>query len=80
MAPATEECLIADDSVFRKDLYVFDVIYNPEETLLLKKAKVAGCETQNGLNMLLYQGAASFELWTGEKMPVDVIKHEYFHR
>lgn len=80
MAPKTDRCIITDDSVFRKELYVYDVIYNPEETLLLKKAKAAGCETQNGLNMLLYQGAAAFELWTGEEMPVDIIKQKYFQR
>lgn len=80
MAPNTERCIITDDSVFRKDLIVFDVIYNPEETLLLKKAKAAGCAVSNGLNMLLYQGAASFELWTGREMPVDIIKEKYFKR
>jgi len=80
MAPREDRCIITDDSVFHKDLYVFDVIYNPEETLLLKKAKAAGCETQNGLNMLLYQGAASFELWTGREMPIDLIKEKYFRR
>jgi len=80
MAPNTDRCIIQDDSVFHKDLFVFDVIYNPEETLLLKKAKAAGCQTANGLYMLLYQGAASFELWTGQKMPVDIIKEKYFKR
>ena len=80
MAPRTDRCIITDDSVFRKDLFVFDVIYNPEETLLLKKAKAVGCQTANGLNMLLYQGAASFELWTGCEMPVDIIKEKYFKR
>ena len=80
MAPKTDRCIITDDSVFRKDLFVFDVIYNPEETLFLKKAKAAGCQTLNGLNMLLYQGAESFELWTGKEMPVDIIKEKYFSR
>lgn len=80
MAPKTDRCVITDDSVFREDLFVFDVIYNPEETLLLKKAKSAGCKTSNGLHMLLYQGAASFELWTGKKMPVEIIKEKYFSR
>lgn len=80
MAPNTDRCIITDDTMLREDLFVFDVIYNPEETLLLKKAKKAGCKTANGLNMLLYQGAASFELWTGEKMPVDIIKEKYFSR
>ena len=79
MAPNTDRCIITDDSVFRKDLIVFDVIYNPEETLLLKKAKAAGCAVSNGLNMLLYQGAASFRLWTGQEMPVDIIREKYGH-
>lgn len=80
MAPDVDRCIITDDSLFREELYVYDVIYNPEETLLLKKAKAAGCQTQNGLNMLLYQGAAAFELWTGKEMPVQVIKEKYFQR
>lgn len=80
MAPNTDRCIITDDSVFREDLIVFDVIYNPEETLLLKKARAAGCSVSNGLNMLLYQGAASFELWTGKEMPVQIIKEKYFRR
>ena len=78
MAPNADRCIITDDSIFRKDLYVFDVIYNPKETLFLKKARLAGCAAANGLNMLLYQGAASFELWTGREMPVDIIKEKYF--
>lgn len=80
MAPNTDRSIITDESVFRRDLFVFDVIYNPEETLLLKMAKAAGCKTLNGLNMLLYQGAAAFELWTGRKMPVEIIKEKYFTR
>lgn len=80
MAPDVEKCLIMDDSMFHKDLYVYDAIYNPEETLLLKKAKAAGCDTQNGLDMLLYQGAAAFELWTGMEMPVEIMKQKYFKR
>lgn len=78
MAPNVDQCIIEDERIFRKGLYVYDVIYNPRETLLLKKAKEAGCRTQNGLNMLLYQGAAAFELWTGRQMPVDVIREKFF--
>lgn len=78
MAPNTEKSLITDLSLFHKDLFVFDVIYNPSETKLLKDAKAAGCQSANGLLMLLYQGAASFELWTGQKMPVELIKEKYF--
>ncbi len=52
---------------------VMDIVYAPLETRMLKEAKVAGCRTIDGLKMLLYQGAAQFELWTGRKAPVDVM-------
>lgn len=80
MAPNTDHCLIGDMDCFYEGLMVFDVIYNPEETRLLKMAKEAGCYTANGLYMLLYQGAAAFEIWTGKKMPVSKIKELYFDR
>jgi shikimate dehydrogenase len=78
MAPNTDVSLITDSSIFHKDLVVSDIIYNPKETTLLKLAKEAGCQTFNGLYMLLYQGAEAFKLWTGEDMPVDAIKKAYF--
>ena len=78
MAPKTENTIITDTTMFHKDLFVFDVIYNPQETRLLREAKEAGCKTGNGMYMLLYQGAASFKLWTGEDMPVEIIKEKYF--
>lgn len=78
MAPNVDACVIPDISFFHKDLMVFDVIYNPKETKLMKMAKQAGCRVANGLYMLLYQGAAAFEIWTGQKMPVDSIKQKYF--
>lgn len=78
MAPNTDATLIPDPSFFHKNLFVFDVIYNPAKTRLLKDAEASGCQTSNGLFMLLYQGAASFELWTGQKMPVQLIKDKYF--
>ena len=78
MAPNVDRTIITDTSMFHKDLFVFDVIYNPQETRLLREAKEAGCKTGNGMYMLLYQGAASFKLWTGEDMPVEIIKEKYF--
>jgi shikimate dehydrogenase len=50
------------------------VIYHPSETKLLKDAKEAGAKAINGLDMLLYQGAAAFKLWTGKEMPVKKIQ------
>jgi shikimate dehydrogenase len=53
---------------------VYDMIYNPAETPLLKAAKAAGCRTANGLGMLLHQGAKAFEIWTGQPAPLDVMR------
>ncbi len=52
---------------------VFDLVYNPIETPLLREAKRAGAATLGGLAMLVYQGAASFEMWTGKKAPVEIM-------
>ncbi len=71
--------LIEDKSFFRKDLIVSDIIYNPAKTKLLQIAEKEGCKIVNGIGMLLYQGALSFELWTGKKMPVDYIKKFLFN-
>lgn len=80
MSPGTDQCIITDTSVFRPDLIVSDVIYNPEETKLLRIAKEHGCPTFNGLYMLLYQGAEAFRLWTGQDMPAQHIKEMFFCR
>lgn len=77
MAPNTDESVIPSDLLF-PELIVSDIIYNPRETLLLCQAKACGCPAFNGLYMLLYQGAASFECWTGHEMPVAAIKEKYF--
>lgn len=53
---------------------VYDMIYRPAETLLLKAARRAGCRTANGLGMLLHQGAKAFEIWTGKAAPLEVMR------
>lgn len=78
MAPHTDACPIPDASFLRPELIVSDIIYNPRQTKLLQMASEIGCPFFNGLYMLLYQGAASFELWTGREMPVELIKEKYF--
>ncbi len=54
---------------------VFDMIYNPAETKLLKKAKTSGCNTSNGLGMLLWQGVKALEIWSGQTAPVEVMRN-----
>lgn len=78
MAPDVDACLIPDASYFHPGLVVSDVIYEPRETKLLRMAREAGCETCNGLYMLLYQGAEAFRIWTGKDMPIDLVKGKYF--
>jgi len=53
---------------------VYDMIYRPAETPLLRKAKTAGCRVANGLGMLLYQGAKALEIWSGQPAPVGVMR------
>lgn len=78
MAPKTDACIIKDKSFLHEGLIVSDVIYNPRETKLLKMAKECDCPSFNGLYMLLYQGAEAFKIWTGQEMPVEIIKEKYF--
>lgn len=52
---------------------IYDLVYNPLETPLLREARKAGAGVVGGLTMLIYQGAAAFELWTGRPAPVDIM-------
>jgi len=79
LAPEIERCPITDLSVLREGLIVSDIIYNPKSTTLLNHAKERGCDTINGLYMLLYQGAEAFKLWTGKDMPVELVKEKHFN-
>ncbi|HYB58632.1 MAG TPA: shikimate dehydrogenase [Candidatus Acidoferrales bacterium] len=55
-------------------LIVFDIVYDPIETPLLREAKAAGLQTIDGVKMLVHQGAASFALWTSEDPPVQIME------
>jgi len=59
--------------VIPKDVLVYDLVYNPYPTPLLQLARNAGADTLGGLAMLVYQGAASFELWIGREAPIDIM-------
>lgn len=58
----------------RQTAAVFDLVYRPAETALLRLAQAAGCRAANGLGMLLHQGARSLELWTGQPAPVALMR------
>lgn len=79
MKPLEDMTLVEDPSWFHKDMIVFDTVYAPRETKLMKVAKEAGVDhVLNGLGMMLEQGAEAFKLWTGEDMPVDYIRELLF--
>ncbi len=58
----------------RRPTRVYDMIYRPKETALLRAAGAAGCRTANGLGMLLHQGAEALKLWTGSEPPVRIMR------
>jgi shikimate dehydrogenase len=60
--------------LLHSNLSVMDIIYNPLETRLLKDAKSAGAKVGSGIEMLLYQGAVAFEIWTNCPAPVEVMR------
>lgn len=78
MAPHTDDCPIPDAALLHPGLIVSDIIYNPRKTKLYRMAEKKGCPVFNGMYMLLFQGAASFECWTGKKMPVEIIRKKFF--
>jgi shikimate dehydrogenase len=73
MRPLENASLVPAGSLGKFPL-VMDIVYAPLETRLLREAKSAGCEVINGLSMLLHQGAAQFEAWTGQDAPVAVMR------
>lgn len=72
MTPDVDETPV-DGSFIRPGTLVFDTVYNPLRTRLLREAEEAGARTLSGLRMLVYQGAAAFRLWTGLEPPVKLM-------
>ena len=73
MHPHTDASPIDARSLSKK-MVVMDIVYNPLKTRLLKEAADKGCRTIDGLDMFVFQGAHQFELWTGKKAPVEVMR------
>ncbi|MGH9486258.1 MAG: shikimate dehydrogenase [Terriglobales bacterium] len=72
--PNEGESLLAREEI--RAAVVFDLVYNPRETELLRRAQAAGAQTISGVEMLVIQGARQFELWTGKPAPVDAMRGE----
>ncbi len=75
MYPNIEESPISEE-MLHNNLFVFDIVYNPLETRLLKEARKSGCKTLGGLDMFVNQGALAFEWWTGKKPNLNLMKEK----
>ena len=75
MRPNIDETPV-DSDLLKPSLIVFDIVYNPIKTRLLREAEAAGAGTINGVDMLVWQGALAFEKWTGQKAPVELMREE----
>lgn len=75
MHPHIDDEPIATFDNMHEDLVVFDAVYNPNETVLIKEAIKVGAKPVYGIKMLLYQGAESFKIWTGQDAPIDVMEN-----
>ena len=73
MTPDEDGTLVHQQNL-EKFKVVMDIVYSPLETRLLREARAAGCRVVQGLDMLLYQGVAQFELWTGLPAPVEAMR------
>lgn len=72
-----DSCSISSSEVISNpNVFVYDIVYEPKETKFMKFAKEAGCETCNGINMMLWQGALAFKIWTDKDMPIEYVKKE----
>lgn len=73
MFPESDDAIIPLEKSFHKEQIVFDLVYNPTRTKLINIAAKQGADVINGIPMLVNQASKSFELWTGETMPVESI-------
>lgn len=74
MYPDTAQLPVSDEDFYERIGAAYDIIYTPEETAFLKRVHAQGRKGCNGLDMLLYQGVAAFELWTGKPVPQEIAR------
>ena len=73
MTPNLEETPISSRHL-REEMIVFDCVYNPSETRLLREAKAVGCVTISGVELFVNQAVGQLELWTKQNAPVDLMR------
>jgi len=79
MKGRVDMCAISSSDVLdNTKVFVYDIVYEPRETKLMKYAKEKGLQTTNGINMMLWQGALAYKIWLGVDMPIDYVRGELF--
>ena len=79
MKGRVDMCAISSSDVLcDTKAFVYDIVYEPRETKLMKYAKEKGLQTTNGINMMLWQGALAYKIWLGVDMPIDYVRGELF--
>ncbi len=79
MWPETEDSPLPPEGFARQPV-VFDTVYNPIETRLLREARAAACVTVDGAAMFVNQASAQFRLWTGKDAPVGLMREVVLHK
>lgn len=75
MWPHTDEAPAVLPQQMKPSTLLYDLVYNPAETLLLREGRARSLRIYNGLGMLLHQGALSFEIWTGMRFPLQEVRN-----
>lgn len=73
MTPNIDRSPLPENVMLPRDLMVYDLVYNPRETKLVREAKAQGCHATTGLGMLIEQAALSFAIWTGHDPPREIL-------
>ncbi|MDP6042051.1 MAG: shikimate dehydrogenase, partial [Candidatus Latescibacteria bacterium] len=80
MYPKVDASPLADLKAVHPELMLYDTVFNPLETQMMREFKSVGAPAFGGLDMLVFQGARSFEIWTEIKPPADVMKEAVIGR
>lgn len=75
MTPKIEMSPIPENITLPKDMMIYDLVYNPRETKLVREARAQGLHATTGLGMLIEQAALGFALWTGRTLPVEIFRN-----
>jgi shikimate dehydrogenase len=80
MHPTLEDLTVVDTQHLHAGQVVFDAVYTPLKTKFLREAEARGCQIVPGSEMLLLQGVAQFEYWTGQDAPVELMRTVLLNR